>query len=444
MAASSDALIARFLALHPKIIDLSLGRIVALLEKLGEPQKRLPPVIHVAGTNGKGSSIAFMRAILEAAGLSVHVYTSPHLVRFHERIRLGRKGASGQYVGEDELVAAFAHLEAVNAAKPITVFEITTAAAFHLFAAHKADVLLLEVGLGGRFDATNVIDHPLAAVVTPVSMDHMEYLGDTIGKIAGEKAGILKRGAPAIIARQSSQSTAVLEEAAMRAGASSILIGGQDFAVHEEGGRLIYQDNDGLLDLPLPRLVGRHQLENAGTAIASLRAAGYGPFPDAVFEQGMRNVEWPARLQRLREGALVGIVPAGAELWLDGGHNEDGAKALAAAMADLQDRKPAPLILICGILGTKDMMAVLKPFSGLAQELIAVPFPSQIAARPASEVAAAANALGLPASAAGSVEQALSQIAARHWPDGQQPRLLICGSLYLAGEVLAANGTPPL
>jgi dihydrofolate synthase/folylpolyglutamate synthase len=442
MAASSDALIARFLALHPKVIDLSLGRIAALLEKLGEPQKRLPPVIHVAGTNGKGSTIAFMRAILEAAGLCVHVYTSPHLVRFHERIRLGRKGG-GAFVGEEELAAALAHVEAVNAGEPITVFEITTAAAFHLFAANEAHVLLLEVGLGGRFDATNVIDHPLAAVVTPVSMDHAEYLGDTPRKIAGEKAGILKRGAPAIIARQSRETTLVLEEAAQRAGASSILIGGQDFAVHEESGRLIYQDNDGLIDLPLPRLPGRHQQENAGTAIAALRAAGFGPLPDAVFEAGMRQVDWPARLQRLRAGALVDIAPAGAELWLDGGHNEDGARVLAAAMADLQDRNPAPLILICGMLATKDAAAVLKPFPELAQELIAVPIPGQIAARPAAEVAQAAAALGLAASASGSVEQALRQLAARRWPADQTPRILICGSLYLAGEVLAANGTPP-
>jgi dihydrofolate synthase/folylpolyglutamate synthase len=443
MTASSDEMIARFLALHPKIIDLSLGRIIGLLEKLGEPQKRLPPVIHVAGTNGKGSTIAFMRAILEAGGLAVHVYTSPHLVRFHERIRLGRKGEPGRLVDETALTEALAEVERVNAGAPITVFEITTATALYLFAQHPADVLLLEVGLGGRFDATNVIDAPIATVVTPVSMDHMEFLGDTIRKIAGEKAGILKRGVPAIIARQGREATAVLEEAAARAGASSILIGGQEFAVHEEGGRLIYQDNDGLLDLPLPRLPGRHQQENAGTAMAALRAAGFGPLPDAVFEAGMRSVEWPARLQRLREGALVALAPEGSELWLDGGHNEDGAKALAAAMADLQDRKPAPLILICGLLGTKDLAAVLRPFPGLAQELIAVTVPGQMVARPASEIAAAAQALGLPAQTAADVGDALRQIAVRK-QGSNPPRILICGSLYLAGEVLKANGTPPV
>ncbi len=443
MAASSDALIARFLALHPKLIDLSLGRMVALLERMGDPQKRLPPVIHVAGTNGKGSTIAFMRAILEAAGLSVHVYTSPHLVRFHERIRLGRKGAPGELVPEEALAAALAHVEAANAGEPITVFEITTATAFHLFAANPADVLLLEVGLGGRFDATNVIDHPLATVVTPVSMDHAEYLGDTPRKIAGEKAGIFKRGAPAIIAAQSRETTAVLEEAAERAGASAILIGGQDFAVHEEAGKLIYQDMDGLIDLPLPRLPGRHQQENAGTAIAALRAAGFAPLPNAAFEAGLREVQWPARLQRLREGALVALAPPGSEIWLDGGHNEDGARALAAAMADIQDRKPAPLMLICGMLATKDLQAVLTPFQGLAQGLIAVPITGQMAARPAGEIAVAAAALGLPAEAAETVPAALRRMAERQLPDGQSPRILICGSLYLAGEVLAANGTPP-
>ncbi len=292
---SSDTLLARFMALHPKLIDLSLGRILTLLERLGDPQKKLPPVIHVAGTNGKGSTIAFMRAILEAAGLSVHVYISPHLVRFHERIRLGAPGG-GRFVDEDKLVEALERCEAVNAGDPITFFEMTTAAGLLLFAENPADVLLLEVGLGGRYDATNVIAHPACTVVTPVSLDHSEYLGDTVTKIAGEKAGIFKRGAPAVIAPQEPEPTAVLEAAAERAGASKILIGAQDFNVHEAGGRLVYEDQDGLLDLPLPRLAGRHQHINAGTAIAALRAAMSSWRQDVVLPlRALRRTLKPAR-----------------------------------------------------------------------------------------------------------------------------------------------------
>ncbi|MGL4729814.1 MAG: bifunctional folylpolyglutamate synthase/dihydrofolate synthase [Bosea sp. (in: a-proteobacteria)] len=447
--ASSDALIARFQALHPKIINLSLGRIVALLEKLGNPHDHLPPVIHVAGTNGKGSTIAFMRAILEAGGLSVHVDTSPHLVRFNERIRLGRppgnrsaESGGGQFVSDELLLDALERCEAANGDAPISFWELVTAAAFVLFSEQPADVLLLEVGLGGRLDATNVIARPAATIITPVSMDHAEYLGDTVEKIAAEKAGIFKRGSPAIIARQSAATTHVLVAAAEKAGAASIMVGGQDFAVHEEGGRLIYQDTEGLLDLPLPRLAGRHQVENAGTAIAGLRAAGYGLLPVATFEAGLAGADWPARLQRLKHGALTLLIPPGAELWLDGGHNADGAKVLAAAMADLHDRKAARLILVCGMLGTKDLQAVLTPFKGLAQELIAVPVTGLMPGRPPEEIANAATALGLPSKVAGSVADALQGLADRTWHE--PPRILICGSLYLAGEVLAANGTPPL
>lgn len=438
---SSDTLLARFLALHPKLIDLSLGRILTLLERLGDPHKRLPPVIHVAGTNGKGSTIAFMRAILEAAGLSVHVYTSPHLVRFHERIRLGRPGG-GRFVDEAVLVEALERCERANAGDQITFFEITTSAAMLLFSEHKADVLLLEVGLGGRYDTTNVVAHPACTVVTPVSLDHAEYLGDTVTKIAGEKAGIFKRGAPAVIAPQEPEPTAVLEAAAERVGASKIMIGAQDFAVHEAGGRLVYEDGDGLLDLPLPRLTGRHQHINAGTAIAALRAAGYGGLPAQAFERGLVTAEWPARLQRLARGRLVELLPPGAELWLDGGHNPDGGRVLAQAMADLEERNPAPLVMIAGLLSTKDATATLGHFKGLAHDLFAVPIHNQLAARPAEEVAELARGAGLTAEVAGSFEQALREIAARNWP--VPPRILICGSLYLAGEVLAANGTPPV
>ncbi|HZH52474.1 MAG TPA: folylpolyglutamate synthase/dihydrofolate synthase family protein [Microvirga sp.] len=438
---SSDALIARFLALHPKTIDLSLGRIQRLLAGLGHPERRLPPTIHVAGTNGKGSTIAFMRAILESAGLAVHVYTSPHLVRFHERIRLGRLGG-GRYVEEDRLVKALRRCEEVNAGEPITVFEITTAAALLLFSEERADVLLLEVGLGGRLDATNVIDRPAAAVVTPIGHDHAEYLGTTLEAIAREKAGIFKRGCPAVIAPQDYlEADQTLREAAERVGATPILVGQQDFSVHEERGRLVYQDEKGLLDLPRPKLVGRHQFVNAGTAIAALRAAGFEKFETSAFEAGITRAEWPGRLQRLVRGRLPEIAPEGCELWLDGGHNADGGRVLAAAMADRSERSDAPLVLIAGMLGTKDSEAFFRNFSGLAREVIAVPIPGQIAARPAEEVATIAASVGLTASTSASVEAALASLHDYVWE--HPPRVLICGSLYLAGEVLAANGTLP-
>jgi dihydrofolate synthase / folylpolyglutamate synthase len=438
---TSDALIARFLALHPKTIDLSLGRVERLLAALGHPERRLPPTIHVAGTNGKGSTIAFMRAILEAAGLAVHAYTSPHLVRFHERVRLGSLGG-GRHVDEERLVHALSRCETVNAGQPITVFEITTAAAFLLFAETPADVLLLEVGLGGRVDATNVIAQPAAAVITPIGLDHAEYLGDTLGKIAFEKAGILKRGAPAVIAPQDyAEADAVLREEAARRGAAPVLVGAQDFSVHEEGGRLVYQDEDGLLDLPRPRLVGRHQYVNAGTAIAALRAAGFAGFESSAFEAGMTRAEWPGRLQRLARGRLPALAPEGCEIWLDGGHNPDGGRVLAAAMADLSERSDAPLVLVAGMLSTKDSEGFFRNFAGLAREVIAVSIPAQVAARPAEEVAAIAGRIGLTTSVQPNVEAALASLHDYVWE--RPPRVLICGSLYLAGEVLRANGTMP-
>jgi dihydrofolate synthase / folylpolyglutamate synthase len=438
---SSDALIARFLALHPKTIDLSLGRVQRLLEQLGHPERRLPPVIHVAGTNGKGSTIAFMRAILESAGLAVHVYTSPHLVRFHERIRLGRLGG-GHYVAENRLVEVLRRCEAVNAGASITVFEITTAAALLLFAETPGDVLLLEVGLGGRFDATNVVDSPAAAVITSIGYDHAEYLGDTLEKISFEKAGIFKPGCPAVIAPQDYETAeTVLRNRAEAVGAAPLLVGAQDFSVHEERGRLVYQDEDGLLDLPRPKLVGRHQFTNAGTAIAALRAAGFGGFETSAFETGMIRAEWPGRLQRLTKGRLAALAPEGCDLWLDGGHNLDGGRVLSAAMADLSERSDVPLVLIAGMLSTKDSSGFFKNFAGLAREVIAVPIQNQLAARPAEEVAGIAAGVGLTTSVQPSVEAALASLHDYVWD--RPPRILICGSLYLAGEVLAANGTLP-
>ena len=438
LAHNSDAILERLTALHPKKIDLSLDRIEILLDKLGRPQDRLPPVIHVAGTNGKGSTVAFLRAMLEAAGERVHVYTSPHLVRFHERIRLAASGG-GRLVDEAELAATLEACERVNDGAPITFFEMTTAAALVLFADKPADWLLLEVGLGGRFDATNVVARPAASIVTAVSMDHVEFLGSSLEGIAREKAGIFKRGCPAIVAVQAAVPEAVLEREARRAGAP-LTLAGRDFSVREEHGRLLFEDADGLLDLPLPRLAGRHQHHNAAAAIAALRAVAPEIASEAI-ERGLQTAEWPARLQRLSRGALAAKAPPGAELWLDGGHNEDGGKALGQAMADLEEKAARPLILICGTLTTKDTKAFLQPFAGLAQEVIAVPVEGEHAGRPARDVAACANAVGLPAAACQGVAEALGYLRARAW--SAPPRILVCGSLYLAGAVLAENGTPP-
>ena len=430
-----DAVAARLFALHPKRIDLSLGRIQRLLAALDHPERRLPPVIHVAGTNGKGSTIAFARAILEAAGKRVHVYTSPNLVRLNERFRLGHTAG---FVEDAELAETLVECEVNNAGAPITVFEIETAAAFLLFSRHSADMLLLEVGLGGRLDATNVVERPAASVITRVSIDHREYLGDTIEEIAAEKAGILKLNVPAVISSQTSEALAVIERQAGRVRAP-LRVAGEDWIATEERGRLVYQDGDGLLDLPAPRLYGRHQFENAGAAIAALRAGGL-KLPGAAFEAGMSRVDWPARMQRLAQGRLTRLVPPQAELWLDGGHNPDGGRAIAAALADLEERVSRPLVLIIGMLSTKDCAGFLKHFSGLARRVIAVPIHQEKAV-PASALADVARDVGVPALARDSLESALD--AAGKLDLEPAPRILITGSLYLAGEVLAANGTPP-
>jgi dihydrofolate synthase/folylpolyglutamate synthase len=436
---SIDSIVARLTTLHPKLIDLSLDRMWRLLDALGAPQRALPPVIHVAGTNGKGSTIAFMRAILEAAGLRVHVYTSPHLVRFNERFRLGAEGG-GRLVSDAELGQALAECERVNAAAPITVFEITTAAGLLLFSRHPADLFLLEVGLGGRLDATNVIERPLASVITPVSFDHAEHLGDSLGKIAEEKAGILKPGVPAIVAAQPREALTSIEREAARVKAP-IRIAGEDWIATEERGRLVYQDDAGLLDLPAPRLYGRHQFENAGVAIAALRALADFKLAAAAFEVGIGKVDWPARMQRLSQGRLAALVPSGGELWLDGGHNADGARAIANALADLEERVSRPLVLVVGMLATKDCESFVKNFAGLASRIVAVPIAGQDKALPADAVAAVARDAGIPAQSAADVASALAAIA--RFELAPPPRVLITGSLYLAGEALCANGTLP-
>jgi dihydrofolate synthase/folylpolyglutamate synthase len=402
------------------------------------PQRKLPPVIHVAGTNGKGSAIAFMRAALEAAGYGAHVYTSPNLVRFNERIRLAAAGG-GTLVGDDALADALLECEEANAGDAITFFEITTAAAFLLFSRHPADVLLLEVGLGGRLDATNVIEQALVSVIMPVSIDHTDFLGPTLAEIAAEKAGILKEGVPAVIAHQREEARLVIERAAARVGAE-LVVSGEHWQAYEERGRLVYSDQSGLLDLPRPRLVGPHQIENAGAAIAALRAAGRFVVPTAALEAGMTRVDWPARMQRLAHGRLAARLPEGAELWLDGGHNVAGGAAVAASLAELEERVSRPLVLVAGLLATKDADGFLACFTGLARHVFAVPVPAESARAPEA-VAASARRAGLSAETAPSIQAALDRVGALELET--PPRVLITGSLYLAGQALAANGTPP-
>lgn len=429
----SSAILERLLGLHPREIDLSLDRVLRLMADLGHPEKRLPPVIHVAGTNGKGSTTAFMRAMLEATGRRVHVYTSPHLVRFHERIRL-----AGRFVTDDALADALVTAEKINDGRPITQFEIVTAAAFDLFARHPADVLLLEVGLGGRLDATNVVDRPLASVITPVSIDHEKFLGETLTAIAHEKAGILKRDVPAVIAPQPDDALIEIENQAAKTGAE-LFLANRDWVAYPEGGRLVYQDEAGLIDLPAPRLAGRHQFTNAGVALAALKRSGLSVPRDSL-SVGLGSVDWPARLQTLTTGVLAAKLP-GAELWLDGGHNPAAGVVVAEAMADLEERSPKPLVLIAGMMSTKDPVGFFQPFAGLARGVFTVPVPGHEAGRPPEELAAAAEAAGLDAEPAGSVTEALERIAEAYGET--PPRVLICGSLYLAGSVLAQNGTLP-
>ena len=429
-----DDVIARLGSLHPKRIDLSLKRMHRVLERLGHPENKLPPVIHVAGTNGKGSTVAYLRAILETAGLRVHVYTSPWLVRINECFRLG-----GALVGDDELQAALEHCEQANAGEPLTFFEAKTAAGFCLFATHPADVLLLEVGLGGRLDSTNVVDAPLASVLAPISMDHMEFLGDTLTAIAGEKAAIIKRNVPVISAEQPPEAMAVIEQHARRMRAP-LHAAGQQWHVGVERGRMVYQDERGLLDLPAPRLFGRHQFDNAGLAIATLRAIDTIKLGHAAFE-GIVNAEWPARMQRLSSGRLIELGPAGCEIWLDGGHNAEGGRVAAAALGDLEERVSRPLVVIAGMMANKDARAFLANFAGLTRHIFTVDIPGQDNAMPQERLADAARALGMRVEVAGSVEAALRTLAKLSYEE--PPRILIAGSLYLAGHVLAINGTPP-
>jgi len=434
-----DDLIARLSTLHSSRIDLGLDRMHRLLQQLDHPERKIAPVIHVAGTNGKGSTVAYLRAILEAAGLRVHVFTSPWLVRINESCRIGRKGG-GVLVGDDELHEVLEYCESVNAGAPLTFFEAKTAAAFCLFAQNPADVVLLEVGLGGRFDSTNVIEQPLATVLTPISMDHMEFLGDTIAAIAGEKAAIIKRGVPAISAEQTAEAMAVIEAHAkhMRA---PLFAAGEGWHVNVERGRLVYQDERGLIDLAAPKLFGRHQFDNAGLAIATLRGTDAFRISQAAFEAGIVNADWPARMQRLTSGALLELGPQGCEIWLDGGHNAEGGRVAAAALGDLEERVSRPLVLMAGMMASKDARAFLANFAGLTRHIIAVPIPDVDNAMAPDRLADAARVLGMRVEVAASVEAGLRTLAAMAYE--VSPRILITGSLYFAGHVLKINGTPP-
>ena len=427
---AADAALERLKTLHPKKIDLSLDRIGRVLDTLGRPQDKLPPVIHVAGTNGKGSTVAFLRAMAEAAGLKVHVYTSPHLVRFVERIRL-----AGQLITDAHLADALARVEAANAGAPITFFEITAAAAFVAFAEVPADLCLLEVGLGGRYDATNVVPTCAVAAIAPVDFDHAEFLGTDLGKIAWEKAGIIKPGRPVVVARQAEVSERAIEAEAARLDAPIQLMG-RDFDAFAQGGRMAFQGADHLMDLPAPSLYGAHQIENAGLAVAAMLALGDPRINEEAIAAGVAFAVWPARMQRLTRGPYGERAAArGSDLWLDGTHNPHGARALATALEALIARDGRPLALVVGMLANKDAPGMFAALAGLKPRVFTVPSPSEAGATP-EDLAAAARTAGLAADPCASVmagfEHALAQ-------DGPAPHVVICGSLYLAGEVLAAS-----
>ena len=433
---TSVELLAELKTLHPRRMDLSLGRIEALLDKLGRPQDRLPPVIHIAGTNGKGSTAALLKAMLQAAGKRVHVYTSPHLVRFNERIELAGPDGKAQPIDEAELVELLERTERANAGAPITYFEITTAAAFLAFAEHPADALILEVGLGGRLDATNVVARPALSIITPVSMDHADWLGDSIALIAREKAGILKAGVPAVISEQPEEALAAIRDEARRVGAP-LTVWGEDFEAFAQRGRLVHQGEERLMDLPLPALMGQHQIVNAGTAVAAALQLKDLGITDAAIERGLLEARWPARMQRLDNGPLSRLLAPGSELWLDGAHNPAGAEAVARTLAELEERAPKPVGLVIGMMSNKDAAGFLAHFRGLVRRVVAVPTPgSPEATYDPVDLAKIATAAGLAADAAADVEAAITRLQKL---DRGAWRILICGSLYLAGHVLAVQ-----
>lgn len=431
----SDALINKLSEIHPKGFDLSLDRILLLLEKLGRPQDKLPPVIHVAGTNGKGSTLAFTRAILEAQGYKVHVHTSPHLVNWHERYRLG-----GKLVSDDVLAEAIERVANANDNKPITVFELLSAVMFVLFSEHEADFALVEVGLGGRFDATNVIPSPRVCAIAPVALDHQAYLGDTIEKIAFEKAGIIKRKVPVAVGRQQDGARDVIEEVARKNG-SPIVIAGQDFDAYRDATGFAYQDEDGLLDLPMPKLAGEHQLDNAALAIAAIRLAGIEVSPEA-FAKGMLSVTWPGRLEKLPEGKITKQLSSDSEIWIDGGHNPSAGEAISAELLRQNAGMNRNTLLICGMINTKEPFGYFKPFEELGAEVFTIPVAMSEAGIPPADLAEIAQSAGLKTQSFSSLVEAI-QATKMRLEETPDIRILFCGSLYMVGEVLAINETPP-
>lgn len=433
LSATPETILERLLRLHPKAIDLSLGRMQRMLDALGNPERALPPVIHVAGTNGKGSTCAYIRAILEAAGHRVHVYTSPHLVRFNERIVL-----AGREIDDPAFAAILEECEARNGGEPITLFEITTAAALLVFSRVPAEALVLEVGLGGRFDATNVVDRPLACAIAPVSMDHLQYLGDTLEQIAFEKAGILKPGVPGVIGPQDPRGLAVIEARAAELGVP-LQRWGHEFTASLEGGRLVFEMDGVRETLPRPALAGTHQVGNAAIALATARvAAGRLANRPSDRARGLARARWPARLQHLTHGPLLGRLRPDWSLWLDGGHNEDAGRVIAGHVAGWRHSAPdAPVHLVLGMLNSKDPRGYLRHFKGLVDSLATVAIPGEPASLTAGEVAVAAADVGIPVAVAASVAEAVTRAAADPRPGG---RVLVAGSLYLAGKVLADHG----
>lgn len=427
-AERSAELLERLRALHPRIIDLSLERMMRLLAALDYPQKRLPPVVHVAGTNGKGSFVAHTRAIFEASGYRVHTYISPHLVRFNERIVLG-----GRTISDEALADTLERVELANGNAPITFFEVTTAAAFLAFSQFPADVLLLEVGLGGRLDATNVIDNPLLSAITPVSLDHQHYLGETIGAIAAEKAGIIKKDCPVVIGRQEQEAMVVISRTARDLNAPVCRFGQEWTSAATPEGYLRYQDDSGTLVLPRSALQGPHQYDNAGLAVAAalkLRKK-FQKITALTIAEGLKQTRWPARMQRLTGGPLVDLLPKSVELWLDGGHNPGAGEALAPLLAGWKDR---PVVLVVGMIDSKDPSGFLRPMMPHVQDVRTVDVPGEHASIPADKLATVARDLGMTSAASsGSVAEALRELADK----AEGGRILICGSLYLAGHVLA-------
>jgi len=439
MAKTAEQHIEDLLKLHSRIVDLSLGRITRLLETLGSPHLKMPPVIHIAGSNGKGSASAFSRALLEAAGYRVHVHTSPHLVHWRERYRIGLKGG-GRFIDDNGLADVLKRVSAANDGQPITVFEILTAAAFLLFAEQPADAAIIEVGLGGRFDATNVIARPAVSLIMPIALDHQFFLGERVEDIAAEKAGIIKRESPVVIGFQESEAARnILIEKAWQMEAP-VSVYGQDYMAHEEPGRMVFRNRSGLMNLPLPRLAGAFQISNAAAAIEAVSAAGF-KVRELATGHAMNNVNWPGRMQKLHNGRLADLLPPGTELWLDGGHNPAAGAATAQAIRQICETKKRKLILVCGMINIKDSAGYLAAFRDVATRICTVPVRFSDAGIPPAILAESARSVGLKAQDFESIADALADI--HHTTEASAPLVLICGSLYLVGDILQQNGTPP-